>query len=503
MNLTRKVAWNTAVQGFGRLLAILVSFASVKILTVNLGPAGYGEYAAILNYVTFFAVLADFGFFWILVKELSVVTDRERTNYITGNIMAFRAIFATIVLACAVIAVYLAPAGSIAILTPAVKWGILVVAIATFWQSMNSTMVAVFQAHFRMEAPVITDIIGRIISLIVLIPFIIWHLNVAWLVSAMVWGGFINFVLNIIAGRKYADFGFKFDFAYWRKIWSECAILGVVSVLALVYFKIDGVMLSIMRSATDVGIYSAPYKVIEIINFFPAIFMGLIFTALAQSWQTDKKRAATLINRSTEAMTLIIFPILIAGIVLAKPIMQFVTSTSYADYSTVTLNILNHHLVFNGVMVLQLLLVAVTIDAFANIYGKGIIAFGSTKLLLWPNVIAVLVNIGLNLYVIPRWSYAGTTFVTIITELIVLIIQIVIIKRYVKMVLPWKMFGRTILATLMMAIVLLPLRDVNALIGLGVGAVVYTAFAWLFGAITPETVQMVFKKNEGEVSTKL
>ncbi len=495
MSLTRKVAVNSTVQMSGRLIATLISFVTVKLLTTRLGPSGYGEYAAILNYVAFFGTLADFGFYWIMVKELATIgEDRKRSDYVISNILAFRSVFALIVLACAAITVYLIPAGTIAILTPTVKLGIVVVALATFWQSLNMTFVGIFQSHYRMDKPVSAEIIGRIVSLALLLPFLSLHLNVAWLVSAMVWGAIVNFLVNMYFARPYASIGMNWDFKYWRSIFGESAMLGIVSVLALVYFKIDGLILSIVKTSTEVGIYAAPYKIIEIINFFPSIFMGLVFTALIQHWKVDREKAAGLVHRATEAMIVLAFPVLAGGIVLAKPLMEFISSKGYAQASTYTANFGGHSVAISGIIILQLLLVAVTADFFGNIFGKGIIAFGSTKLLLWPNIIAVLFNIGANLYLIPRWSYFGAALTTIITEFLVLIIQILIIRRFIKLQVPWNTLWRTLLAVAIMVLVLLPLRSHNALIGIIVGTAVYALAVWKFGAVSKETLQTMLKR---------
>ena len=480
----------------GRLLGTLISFLTVKLLTTKLGPAGFGEYAAILNYIAFFGTLADFGFYWILVKELALYPDdKKKSEYITGNILALRSVFALVVLSCAVVAVYLIPVGLIPILTPAVKLGIFMVAIATFWQSLNMTFVAIFQTHYRMDRPVLTELIGRVVSLAVLVPFLSLNRNVAWLVSAMVFGAVVNMILNVLFARPYIKATLQFDFTYWKSIFKESSMLGIVSVLALIYFKIDGLLLSVIKSSTEVGIYAAPYKVIEILNFFPAIFMGLVFTALIQSWKDNKDRAKMLINRSVEAMIVVASPILIGGIVLAKPIMTFISSSDYAQYATYTAVLFGHTVPINGIIILQLLLVAVTIDFFANIFGKGIIAFGSTKLLLWPNIIAVILNIALNLYLIPRWSYAGAALVTVLTELTVLIIQSILIRRFVTVIIPWDIIWRTALSVLVMGIVLSIFKDMNALIGVAVGTVVYLAVATRVGAISQDTLQLIMRRS--------
>ncbi len=497
MSLTQKVAFNSSVIMFGRLAGILVSLITVKILTSKLGPAGYGEFAAILNYIAFFATLADFGFYWILVRELSQGNeDRSKSDYIIGNVIALRSVFATIVLACAVLAVYLVPAGLVPILTAPVKVGVMVVALATFWQSLNMTYVAIFQTHYRMDRPVLADVVGRIVSLAVLIPFVVWHLNVAWLVSAMVFGSMATFAINLYFAQRYSTFSLRFNFGYWSKLMRQSAVLGVVSVLALIYFKVDGVLLSILKTSTEVGIYSAPYKIIEIVNFFPAAFMGIVFVALANRWRDNKAGAANLVNRAIEVMIVLSLPVLVGGFILAGPIMRFVSSEAYANTHTFTAILFGYSIPISGIVVLKMLLVAVGIDFFANIFGKAIIAFGSQQLLLWPNVVAVVLNIGLNLYLIPRWSYAGAALVTIATEAMVLMVQVILMRRFVQLCIPWLMIGRTILAVLGMALVLLWLGEVNVLISLPVGAGTYLALATLTGAISKETLRLVTHRNK-------
>jgi O-antigen/teichoic acid export membrane protein len=495
MSLTRKVVFNSSVQMIGRVVTTLIALVTVKLLTNKLGPAGYGEYAAILNYIALFGTLADFGFYWILAKELTEAEgDKVKTNHIMGNILALRSFFALIVLSCAVIAIYILPTGVIPILNGPVKLGVLMVAISTFWQTLNMTFVAIFQANYRMDRPVIADIVGRVVSLAVLLPFLWLGLNVAWLVSAMIFGAVANYYTNVLFARQYTKVKFQFDKGYWKRIFRESSVLGIVSVLALIYFKIDSVILSIYKSAGDVGIYAAPYKVIEIINYFPAVFMGVVFISLVQSWKDDHKRFQFLITRSVEAMFVLGLPIIIGGMILARPVMNFVTSNDYSHASTVAIQLMGHPIAIDGAMVLRLLLIAVWFDFFGNILGKGVIAMSRSRLLLIANVIAVIVNIGFNLLVIPRWSYLGAAMVTILTEALVLLVQSIIISKYIKVQIPWAVVGRTLVAVFIMAAIIYPLRNSNLLYGVAVGAIVFCIAAWKTKAISEDIIKLVLKR---------
>ena len=75
MSLTRRVAYNTVVQVVGKVLTTLISLVLIAALTRYLGVSGYGSYTTIFAYIQFFAVLADFGFFWFFLREISKASD--------------------------------------------------------------------------------------------------------------------------------------------------------------------------------------------------------------------------------------------------------------------------------------------------------------------------------------------------------------------------------------------------------------------------------------------
>lgn len=496
MSLTKKVAFNSGAMITGKVVITLIALVSVKLLTSVLGPSGYGEYAAALNYVALFGTLADFGFYWILAKELTKAKgDQNKTDFITGNIIALRSLFALVILGCAVTAIYLIPVGTFAILTPTLKLGILVVAIATFWQSLNMTFIAIFQVQYRMDRPVLAEIIGRSASLLLLIPFLMWHLNIVWLLSAMVWGAVINYFVNLYFARHYTKPRLNFDINYWGTIFKESYVLGIISVFGLIYYKIDSVILSVFKSSIEVGIYSAPYKVIEIVNYIPSIFTGIVFIALVEAWNSDRERFVVLVRRSFEVMFILSMPIVIGGIILARPIMNFITSSDYALASTYSAHIMGQTYAIDGAFVLRLLLLAVWFDFFGNVFGRSIIAISKSYKLLIANFIAVAFNIGLNIYLIPHWSYFGAALTTIMTEALVLGVQLIILHKYINFRLPFNIMLRTGLATVIMAAILYPLRHSNALIGATVGVLVYGISAWKVGAISPQTLKLILRKE--------
>ena len=257
MSYTRRVAYNTTVQVVGKVITTLISLILVAALTRYLGVAGYGQYTTIFAFTQFFAVFADFGFFWFLVREISKPdADQEK---IFNNVLTFRTLMAIGIFAVSFL---------IGLVIPQyhdIRLGIGIIAAASFWMTLNGTYVGIFQNRLRMDKAAITDILGRL----AILGVVLFQIKAGASLNQILWayfvGNAINFLASALLGRIYLKMRPAFDLDYWKKIFWEALPIFIVSMLGLVYFKIDTIMLSLLKTPEDVGIYGPPYKVVEIL----------------------------------------------------------------------------------------------------------------------------------------------------------------------------------------------------------------------------------------------
>src|SRR3990172_11966613 len=128
MSLTRKVAYNTIVQIIGKVATTLISLILVAALARYLGVAGFGQYTTIFAYTQFFAVLADFGFFWYLVREIA--KPEADTQKITNNVLTFRSLIALLIFSFSFLVAFLIPQYH------DLRAGIGIIAAASFWMTL-------------------------------------------------------------------------------------------------------------------------------------------------------------------------------------------------------------------------------------------------------------------------------------------------------------------------------------------------------------------------------
>lgn len=485
--LARRVAFNTIVQFGGRIAGAVIAIILTRMVAEALGVAGYGRYATIFAYITFFGAIADFGFFWYLVRE--VAKDKENAEKITANVVTLRLIFAILVLTVGAVIAFAVPRYD-----AEVRIGIILLAASMLWVTLSNTLIGIFQANERMDFPVINEIIGRLTTLFITYWVISSGQGLLPIVLAALSGSFVIFLLNFILARRYVRLRLGFDFHLWGQIMRENTTLGINVLLGIIYFKIDAVILSALKPSLDVGIYGAPYKVLEILLAFPAMFMGAVFPSLAKFIDTDKVKTHKVLQKAFDLLVIAGWGVLVGCFVLASGIIAFTTKGEgdFLTASTISIG----DLAITAPVVLQILSFAVALAFLGNFFVSVIVAQGSQKQLIISNVINAAVNMGLNFLLIPYFTYVAAAGITIVSELIMLGFSAVIVYRKLQFIPRAGVFMKAGLSALVMGVVLFLIRDsVHVLIATAIGGVVYVAFLILTGCLTKDMIALATRRS--------
>ncbi|KKQ18724.1 MAG: Polysaccharide biosynthesis protein [Berkelbacteria bacterium GW2011_GWA1_36_9] len=482
MSLTRKVAHNTIVQIVGKVITTLISLFLIAALTRYLGVSGYGQYTTIFAYTQFFAVLADFGFFWFLVREIS--KPNIESDKITNNVLTFRTLIALVIFSLSFL---------ISLLIPQyheIRLGIGIIVAATFWITLNGTYVGIFQNKLRMDKAAITDILGRI----VIFALVLYQMKNGENLNHILWsyflGNMVNFFLSAYLGRIYLHFRLAFDFSLWKKIFWECLPISVVTILSVIYFKIDTVMLSLFRSATDVGIYGPPYKVVEILLLIPAIFMGNVFPIITRYIYEKNDQVQMVFQKAFDFLIVIAVPIIVGVICLAPRIIEIIAGT---DFTTIhTIGPVWGIPATSG-FALQILIVAVGISFLSHLFGYTVISLGKQTKLIWPNLILVFFNIGLNLILIPKISYIGAAIATVLTETLVVFLYYGVMRRHFDKKIRLHILWKVVISGIILGLALKFFSFLALWYLVPIGVVVYFASLLLVKGISKEMIREVIK----------
>lgn len=478
MNLSAKIAYNTVIQFLGKIISTVLGLIALAMMAHYLGITGFGEYTTIINYVSFFAIIADFGLTLITVQLISQPQADE--NKILNNLFGLRLIsISALLLLAPLIAIFLP-------YSTAVKTGILIAILSFLFPALNQILIGLFQKKLRMDKAVIAETLSRLF----LVAGIYLSFKLNWGLNGVLWvtvvSAGINFLSAYILATKFALIKPAFDWRFYKTVILKSWPLALTIVLNLLYLKTDTLILSLVKSADDVGLYGAAYRIIEVLTTLPFMFAGIILPILTLSWFEQKKDYfALVLQKSFDLMAIFSIPIVVGVLVLAKPIIVLVAGPDFIVSS----------------LILKILIFAVVAIFLGCMFAHAVIAIEKQKKMIGFYLFVSLSSIILYLLVIPKFSYLGAAAITIYSEALIALFSAYIVWKYTKFIPKFKIATKTIIASLVMglALKLIPEYLYYSWLGLIISslaaAIIYFISLYLIKGITQTDLKVLLNKK--------
>lgn len=403
MSLGSAVAKNTLIQIIGKAITTVLGILALALMTRYLGQIGFGEYTTIIIFLTFFAVIADFGLTLITSQSLGETKNKTEETKILNNLFTFRLVSIIIFIALALITVLFFPYNQI------IKWGILICSLAFVFPALNQIFIGLFQKKLRMDRPVIAEVTGRVLLLIGILISINYKLGLNGILISTIISTFVNFILNYIFASKFIKIRLKFDFSFWKKIFIKSWPLAVSIILNLIYLRADILILSLFKSINDVALYGAAYRIIDVLTTVPFMFAGIILPILTIAW-IDKKKTSfnKILQKSFNFMAIIAIPLVVGSQFLSDPLMTLVAGHDFSASG----------------LILKILIFSVAAIFLGTIFSHAIIALNKQKAMLKFYAFTSSTSLIGYLIFIPKYSYIGAAWVTVYSELLIAIFAI-------------------------------------------------------------------------------
>ncbi|MFA5048137.1 MAG: flippase [Patescibacteria group bacterium] len=469
MSLISKIATNTFWQVFGKILGTILGLVTVGLMTRYLGQAGFGYYTTIVSFLQFFGVITDFGLQMTATKALARPGANE--NKIISNIFTLRLASAIVFLGGAAIICWFLPYPMI------VKQGIAIGSLSFVFISLQSVLISVFQKNMSMAKVAWAEIWGRLILLGGVYSAITGKFGLLYIIMAVVVANLVNWAILHYRSRKYVKVRLAFDWTYWLEIWHASWPLAITISLSLVYFRADTLILSFFRPASEVGIYGASYKVLEVLIQFPYLFLGVILPLLSQFFVTDKKIFQAILQKSFDFLMIIALPMIFAIWALGDKVMTVVAGSDFAVSGDI----------------LKILIVAAGAIYVSSLFGYTIVACELQKKMIKFYLINAVISLILYLIFIPMYSYWGAAVLTVLTELVIMFSSLYILKKHVQISLKFKVAGKALAASAIMLLVLWLLNNQGLFTLMIIGGIVYFGVLYMLRGVSKSMIREIVK----------
>lgn len=473
MAIVRKVAFNFLVSSLGRFVGLFFSLASIALIARALSVDGYGQYSTVMAFLFLFMGVADFGLYSLMLREISRPQVDEK--YIVSNFFTIRLISSIVFLGGASLAVFYFP------YPKEIKLGISFCSLGFLFMSLSQVLMPIFQKYLRTDRAAIAEVSGRIVQFFLALLFFKMKFGLLWFLFALIFSSAITFLINLFYSRKHILFSLKFDPKYFQKILKLTFPIALSIVFTMIYFRGNTILLSLFQSQRDVGIFNLGYRVLENLIFFPAVFVGLMMPFLSLSAVQDLGNFKKVMQKTFDFLAMVVLPLVLGGFFFSPFIVMILGGRDFVS----------------AVGPLQILLFAVVFIFFGNLAGNSLIALNRQKKLAWIYFVGAVLSIGMNLFLIPRYSYNGAALTALFTEFLVTGLMFWIIFKEIHWFPSFGVFLKAFLASVVMSLFLgLFYHSENILASFAfftASLLIYFGMLYLIQGISKEEIKTLIK----------
>lgn len=393
----------------GRFLSLAINFVTQVLIVRSLSKGDFGAFAYGLSIVAVAQAFALFGFDRAITRFVPIYEERREYGKALGTVVFAAGSVAGLGAGIMLLAYGLQGVvrGSLIDDEQAVTVLVILIALAPI-QALDNLLVGLFavfskpRAIFFRRHIVAPGLRLAVVLLLVLVGSGVVFLSVGYVLAGAAGVAlYVGILLRVMRREGHME---RFRSEPMRVPAREILLLTVPLLSTdLVYSLMsstDAILLGYFRGSEEVADLRVVQPAAQL-NQLVLFSFTLLFTPLAARFfaQGDRKSIGDLYWQTAAWVAVISFPVFAVTFALAEPVTVTVYGDQYRDSGTY----------------LALLSLGYYVQAAFGFNGTTLMVFGKVKLIIAVNLLAVLVNLGLNLLLIPPYGAMGAAVATAVT----------------------------------------------------------------------------------------
>lgn len=379
------------------------------------GAEEYGLYFSLFNFSLLLNILLDLGI--TNYNNRNIAQNNQLLSKSLSNIVGLRFILAIVYAVATIIAALFI--GYELRQFQILLFLILNQFIASFILYLRSNLSGLH--YFKTDSFI--SVLDRLL-MIIICSVLLWSnvfnlsFKIEWFVYAQTGSYIITLIITSLIVYNKTDFlKLNFDTTYFIAILRKSYPFAFLALLMMFYFRIDSVMLERMlpNGKEQAGIYAQGFRILDAASMFAFLFASLLLPMFSRML----KQRESIHNLTLFSFLLLIVPTI--GI-----------SLSAYFYRVEIMDLLYHQHVQSSSSILGILMLGFIGVSVTYIFGTLLTANGNLRMLNIVAICGVLINIGLNLILIPKYFALGSAVASLITQWITALAQLIIAKRIFK-----------------------------------------------------------------------
>jgi len=382
------------IRGAGYGISTALGLATAVLLLRYLGVDDFGRYATVTAVLGIVAGITDAGLTAVGSRELSVARTADDRLQILNNLLLLRIVGATVGAVAAVGFTVIAGYDSVMIAGTAVG-GVGIVLISA--QSMLTVPIWV---GLRIVALTALEVLRNALTLIGVAALVLAEAGLLAFFGVQVAVALALIPFTLVLARV----GLRFTSGVRRDVVArlvrDTLPLAVAFAMSVVYFRVLVVLVSLVSSDVQTGLFGTSFRIFEMLLALPALLLSVALPLLSVASAEDAGRLRHALQSMTEA-SLLVAALLAVGVgILAEPGIRLIGGEQYADAAPV--------LRIQAVALIPLFLV--------QTWQLGLIAGRAHRAMAVANGLALAIVIVLGLAFVPAGGARAAAWVAVAAE---------------------------------------------------------------------------------------
>jgi O-antigen/teichoic acid export membrane protein len=454
-------------------MAGIVAQAAIKILSFTftvlvirrLGVATYGQYAAVLAFGTLFVTFADLGLSPFTVRAVARHRDQEggeqEIERLYANVITLRLMLAALSSAMVMVAGWLT--GRPFEMMIGLGLGVVGLMIYALQGASEAVLAGYERLDWSAAARVLQQLLFVILGAIVLFLALGYH----YLILANLAGISLLTVICWFGVRRLGVRAGKIEPKTWAPLLKAALPFGIIGLTLGLSYKFDSVLLNIYKGDEPTGIYNSAYTLIFAVVMLSNVVNTALYPSLARQSVKSPQMMPVIYERVIGYLLIISLPVAVGGWLLSDRIAELLYGAEYAAAG----------------LPLSILIWVIPMMFLTEFLGYVIVIDGAERRVAGAIAISSVLNVSLNLLLVPRFGVIAAAFMTVVTEA-VLLSQYLWLLRSLLTGMNWShILLRPIAAATVMGVVVYAARDLPVLLVIAIGAVAYVSMLLVTGAV--------------------
>ncbi len=440
----------------------ILSFSLVIFIARILGAEDYGLLTFAISLSAIITVLTGFCSDFIIIRELNL---KEESKNELGAVLGLRFILG-------LLAFFLTILSSFFVESEA-QLLVVVFAFVVLLDTVTTYFRAIFKAIQRVEYVAFIEIFKTVTLVFVGFLVLFSFPNINYIAYAYLLGNIVAFIVSFLKIKRVIRLPkITLDWKIYKKYFYYSLPLAFGTFLYLIYMQIDSVMMGFWGMMEEVGWYRASYKIVDFFALF-AVIKVVIFPAVTKAFRGTSDYFQRVIDKFFEFVMFITFPVIAGGFLLSQEIILFLYGQEFLP----------------SVLVFKILIPITGLSLFATLVQSVLITKGKQKYVFYLTGSTALLNVILNLILIPKYSLYGAGIATLLSYILLFFLSVVALKR-VKVRFNPKSALFPFFSVLIMIFILFLTSEFHFLFRVIFGMVIYLVVFYLFSKLKNKNITL-------------